>query len=59
MKKVFLVLVILFCFVSIVRAENDVTNRNRIFDRNNNNATVQNSGNSTVNVNVRVDNEED
>ena len=44
-----------------VRFENDVdntnTNTNRVFDRNT--AIVRDSGNSTVNVTVNVDNEEE
>ena len=42
------------------RSNNAVDNQNRVFDRNNNTATasVQNSGNSTVNVRVNsTDNE--
>jgi hypothetical protein len=43
---------------TIVRSDNDVDNRNRIVDRNTNTAIVQNSGNSTVNVRINI-NEED
>lgn len=41
-----------------VRFDNDVDNRNRIFDRNTNTATVRNSGNSTVNIRVNINNED-
>lgn len=46
---------------TIVRSNNDIDNTNRIFDRNNNtaNATVENSGNSSVTVNINIDDEED
>jgi hypothetical protein len=46
---------------AIVRSENDVdntnTNTNRVFDRNT--AIVRNSGNSTVNVNINIDEEDE
>lgn len=44
---------------SIVRSDNDVENINRIFDRNNNTANVENSGNSSVTVNINIDDEDD
>ena len=38
---------------TFVRSDND--NTNRLFDRNTNTATVRNSGNSTVNVRINIE----
>jgi hypothetical protein len=41
---------------TFVRSDND--NTNRLFDRNTNTATVRNSGNSTVNVRINIEDED-